>query len=97
MMQLNPLEAAMARLLDAIFQKDTQEIFTEPVDIDEVPDYLSVVTTPMDLSTIRMKLRDGSYPTLDDMENDFNLMVQNCLAYNNKGEFKGNSSTMIEK
>lgn len=86
MMQLNPLEAAMARLLDAIFQKDAQEIFTEPVDIDEVPDYMDVVTHPMDLSTIRSKLRDGKYDSLDDMENDFNLMIQNCLAYNNKGK-----------
>lgn len=84
MMQLNPLEEAMSRLLDSIFAKDVQEIFTEPVDVEEVPDYRSVVTHPMDLSTMRTKLRDGKYETLDDMENDFNLMIQNCLAYNNK-------------
>ncbi|XP_031626751.1 bromodomain-containing protein 1 [Contarinia nasturtii] len=84
MMQLNPLEEAMSRLLDNIFLKDVQEIFTEPVDIEEVPDYTLVVTHPMDLSTMRSKLRDGKYDTLDDMENDFNLMIQNCLAYNNK-------------
>lgn len=84
LMQLNPLEEAMSRLLDSIFQKDVQEIFTEPVDVEEVPDYLNVVTHPMDLSTMRSKLREGKYETLDDMENDFNLMIQNCLAYNNK-------------
>lgn len=84
MMQLNPLEEAMSRLLDQIFAKDSQEIFTEPVDIEEVPDYMNVVTHPMDLSTMRTKLRDGKYEKLDDMENDFNLMIQNCLAYNNK-------------
>lgn len=84
MMQLNPLEEAMTRLLDSIFAKDVQEIFTEPVDIEEVPDYTDVVKIPMDLSTMRSKLREGKYSTLDDMENDFNLMIQNCLAYNNK-------------
>lgn len=84
MMQLNPLEEAMSRLLDSIFTKDSQEIFNEPVDIQEVPDYMDVVTHPMDLSTMRTKLRDGKYEKLDDMENDFNLMIQNCLAYNNK-------------
>lgn len=84
MMQLNPLEEAMTRLLDSIFTKDSQEIFTEPVDVEEVPDYMDVVTHPMDLSTMRTKLREGKYATLDDMENDFNLMIQNCLAYNNK-------------
>lgn len=84
LMQLNPLEEALSRLLDSIFAKDVQEIFTEPVDIEEVPDYTLVVTHPMDLSTMRNKLRDCKYETLDDMENDFNLMIQNCLAYNNK-------------
>lgn len=74
----------MTRLLDSIFTKDAQEIFTEPVDVEEVPDYMDVVTIPMDLSTMRTKLREGKYETLDDMENDFNLMIQNCLAYNNK-------------
>lgn len=84
MMQLNPLEEAMSRLLDQVISKDVQEIFTEPVDIEEVPDYATVITHPMDLSKMRSKLREGKYTTLDDMENDFNLMVQNCLTYNNK-------------
>lgn len=84
LMQLNPLEAAMGRLLDQLFAKDANEIFTEPVDIEEVPDYMDVVTHPMDLGTMRKKLQAGKYQTLDDMENDFNLMIQNCLAYNNK-------------
>lgn len=84
MMQLNPLEEAMARLLDQIIVKDVQEIFTEPVDIEEVPDYAAVITHPMDLSKMRSKLRNGMYATLDDLENDFNLMIQNCLLYNNK-------------
>lgn len=87
MMQLNPLEAAMGRLLDSLFAKDEHEIFTEPVEIEDVPDYMDVVTHPMDLGTMRTKLRSGNYQTLDDMENDFNLMISNCLAYNNKGTF----------
>lgn len=84
MMNINPLEAAMHRVLDALYAKDTGEIFTEPVDTDEVPDYMDVVKEPMDLSTMRKKLRQGEYLSFDEMETDFNLMVQNCLAYNNK-------------
>lgn len=84
MMKLNPLEAAMHRLLDTLSAKDNQEIFSEPVDVDEVPDYMDVVKEPMDLSTMRRKLNTGEYCTLDGMETDFNLMIQNCLAYNNK-------------
>ena len=50
----------------------------------QVPDYSSVVTQPMDLSTMRMKLDSGQYADLTMMEKDFDLMIANCLAYNNK-------------
>lgn len=84
MMELNPMEATMTRLLQAIASRDTADIFGEPVDVTEVPDYMDVVTQPMDLSTMRRKLESGVYYTLDDMQADFDLMIRNCLAYNNK-------------
>lgn len=82
--ELKPLEASIRKVLDMIAAKDTNEIFTEPVDLEEVPDYLTIVTHPMDLSTMRIKLDSGKYRSLDDMEKDFDLMIANCLAYNNK-------------
>lgn len=33
---------------------------------------------------MRQKLKDGLYPDLSAMEKDFDLMISNCLAYNNK-------------
>lgn len=84
MMELNPLEATMSKLLAAIAARDTADIFGEPVDVSEVPDYTDVVTQPMDLSTMRRKHESGFYYTLDDMQADFDLMIRNCLAYNNK-------------
>lgn len=78
------MEAAMHKLLDMLRQKDSSDIFGEPVDVNEVPDYMDVVTRPMDLSTMAHKLTAGLYFTLNDMEDDFNLMISNCLAYNNK-------------
>ncbi|CAH1115065.1 unnamed protein product [Psylliodes chrysocephalus] len=82
--KLKPLEASLKNVLDLIQAKDINEIFTEPVDLEEVPDYLTVVTEPMDLSTMRKKLDSGEYPNLVAMEKDFDLMISNCLAYNNK-------------
>lgn len=81
---LKPVEASLRKVLTAIVAKDTNEIFSEPVDLDEVPDYMTVVTEPMDLRTMREKLEDGVYPDLAAMEKDFDLMIANCLAYNNK-------------
>lgn len=84
LMQLYPLKSTMVKLLDALETKDTAEIFIEPVDQTEVPDYSDVVKNPMDLSLMRTKLKTGSYITLPDLESDFELMIKNCLAYNNK-------------
>ncbi|KAF9805761.1 hypothetical protein SFRURICE_009393 [Spodoptera frugiperda] len=49
-----------------------------------VPDYSTIVKHPMDLSTMGKKLDRGAYATIDDMEADFKLMIDNCLTYNNK-------------
>ncbi|SPP73115.1 peregrin [Drosophila guanche] len=84
MLQLNPLESALTKLLDALEARDTMEIFREPVDISEVPDYTDIVKHPMDLGTMRTRLKDCQYTTLEQLESDFDLMIQNCLAYNNK-------------
>lgn len=84
MMEINPVDTAMHKLLEAIMAKDTTNIFREPVDVTEVPDYVDIVKHPMDLSTMRNKLETGMYYTLDDLEADFDLMIRNCLAYNNR-------------
>lgn len=84
MMELNPLGAALNKLLDALESKEAAEIFLEPVDVNEVPDYTDIVKHPMDLSTMRAKVKSGAYTTFDKMEADFDLMIKNCLAYNEK-------------
>ncbi|XP_016980616.2 peregrin [Drosophila rhopaloa] len=84
MLQLNPLEAALSKLLDALEVRDSMEIFREPVDTSEVPDYTDIVKQPMDLGTMRLKLKECQYTSLEQLEADFDLMIQNCLAYNNK-------------
>lgn len=84
MMTLAPLQNFMKQLLAAIQARDVGDIFGEPVDQNEVPDYSDVVKEPMDLSTMRMKLERYEYHTIDDFHRDFMLMVNNCLAYNAK-------------
>lgn len=84
MVELKPFEASLRKVLDLVSAKDTNEIFSEPVDLEEVPDYTTVVSEPMDLRTMREKLDAGLYPDLATMEKDFDLMIANCLAYNNR-------------
>jgi hypothetical protein len=46
------------------------------------PDYYLIVTNPIDLKMIAMKIQNNQYSTLDDMENDLLLMVSNAKKYN---------------
>jgi hypothetical protein len=45
---------------------------------------MTVVTHPMDFSTMKQKLSEHEYNNLEDLEADFNLMLSNCMAYNSK-------------
>jgi bromodomain and PHD finger-containing protein 1 len=82
--RLQPFVCFLRQLLDLIQSRDTGDIFSEPVDLSEVPDYTDVVTQPMDLSTMRTKLENFQYSNLDTFEKDFNLMINNCMAYNSR-------------
>ncbi|CAH2093818.1 unnamed protein product [Euphydryas editha] len=84
MHSLRPERAALHKLLRLLRLADHSDVFSEPVDPIEVPDYSTIVKHPMDLSTMGKKLDKGSYKTIDDVEADFQLMIDNCLTYNNK-------------
>ncbi|XP_038656120.1 ATPase family AAA domain-containing protein 2B isoform X1 [Scyliorhinus canicula] len=57
-------------------------IFSKPVDIEEVSDYLEVIIQPMDLSTMMMKIDNHKYETVKDFLIDINLICSNALEYN---------------
>uniref|UniRef100_A0A3B4ENX9 ATPase family AAA domain-containing protein 2 n=1 Tax=Pygocentrus nattereri TaxID=42514 RepID=A0A3B4ENX9_PYGNA len=56
--------------------------FTKPVDIEEVPDYCTVVKQPMDLSTVLTKIDVHSYVTVKEFLHDVDLIWKNALEYN---------------
>merc|ERR1719341_1696666 len=82
--QLNPFLFFLRKLLEHLEELDTQDIFADPVDPDEVPDYLDIVKIPMDFSKMKEKTELFEYVDIDDFEKDFTLMVNNCLAYNER-------------
>uniref|UniRef100_A0A8B9KR03 ATPase family AAA domain-containing protein 2 n=1 Tax=Astyanax mexicanus TaxID=7994 RepID=A0A8B9KR03_ASTMX len=58
------------------------QIFSKPVDIEEVSDYLEVIREPMDLSTIMTKIDTYKYITAKDFLKDLDLICSNALEYN---------------
>ncbi|XP_014212581.1 peregrin [Copidosoma floridanum] len=82
--ELRPLDSLLKIVIELLKLRDPNDIFGQPVNIEEVPDYLDIVTHPMDLSTIEAKIDSQEYDSISAFESDFNLMVSNCLAYNRK-------------
>ncbi|KAL5015436.1 hypothetical protein ScPMuIL_009706 [Solemya velum] len=83
-MELQPFVILLRNSLDQLEERDTGNIFTEPVSLEEVPDYLEYIDQPMDFSTMRKKVDGHCYQSLNAFERDFELMVTNCMKYNAK-------------
>ena len=57
--------------------------FEHPVSLVDVPDYLALISHPMDYSTMGKKLADGEYSTsLLSFASDMRLIFRNALTYN---------------
>ncbi|KAK7387095.1 hypothetical protein VNO78_27601 [Psophocarpus tetragonolobus] len=77
-----PDKRTLELILDKLQKKDTYGVFAEPVDPEELPDYHDVIELPMDFATVRKKLANGSYNTLEQFENDVFLICSNAMQYN---------------
>jgi hypothetical protein len=86
-------------------------VFNSPVDPIELglPDYFEVVKRPMDLGTIKKRLENGCYHSLEAFQVDVNLTFENAMLYNPEGsvvynmakemkdKFAGDYTTLIAK
>ncbi len=77
----------LQRLLDLLRDMDKNQIFHEPVNPIEVPTYYDTVKNPMDFSKMQTKLNNMEYENLNQFEADLNLIVNNCLQFNQKNSF----------
>uniref|UniRef100_A0A7N6BV08 PH-interacting protein n=1 Tax=Anabas testudineus TaxID=64144 RepID=A0A7N6BV08_ANATE len=68
-------------LLDLIFQCEDSEPFREPVDLQEYPDYLQIVESPMDFGTVLNTLTEGKYQSPIQLCKDVRLIFSNSKAY----------------
>ncbi|XP_060100765.1 bromodomain-containing protein 1 isoform X6 [Heteronotia binoei] len=83
-LQLTPFTVLLSTVLDQLQEKDSARIFAQPVNLKEVPDYLDHIKHPMDFSTMRKRLDAQEYKNLTGFEEDFNLIIDNCMKYNAK-------------
>ena len=100
--QKNYLKSELLQILQKIEDQHFSWPFREPVDTDEVEDYLNVVKDPIDLSTMEKRLRKSSandcwYKSKQMMHADLIRMVENCKLYNEKSSTYYECAVNLEK
>jgi bromodomain-containing protein 7/9 len=60
------LNTVLLNLIKLLKEKDTLEIFLEPVDVNLVPGYTEVITHPMDFGTMETKITLNEYTNIDE-------------------------------
>jgi len=73
------------------------QIFLEPVDPQQFPDYHKFIHNPMDLSTIKKKLEKNKYQTIEDFKSDISLIFSNCNIYNPPGSWAREQGQKLEE
>lgn len=58
------------------------QAYVTMLDLNAYPDYLEMVTHPMDFGRISDKLSHGAYGTAEEFRSDVKLVFSNCYAFN---------------
>lgn len=69
-------------LLECVASSSSADFFRSPVDTTTYPDYLTIISHPMDLATMHSKLQSLQYHKLSELEDDFTTMINNARKYN---------------
>lgn len=81
----NALKSELMAIVRKVEDQQFAWPFREPVDTNEVKDYLDVIKEPIDLSTIDKRIRKGEhYKSKKMLHQDLMLMVNNCKLYNDE-------------
>lgn len=72
------------KALDMLLKDKQVYFFTEPVDPVAlgVPEYLEVITQPMDLGTVKGRLAQGAYSSPHEFNRDVCLTFDNAITFN---------------
>ena len=92
-------EAKLFSILDALDKDPLSYEFREPVDVVglNLIDYYDYIKYPMDLSTIKKKLKNKEYVTIQDTLDDLQQIWTNCKIYNPEGSEFHKLAELLEK
>ncbi|EQC42180.1 hypothetical protein SDRG_01019 [Saprolegnia diclina VS20] len=91
-----PPKETLLKLIDQMTKSDSRRIFADPVP-DDVPNYHTIIASPMDLSTLRQNVHAALYSSLASFAKDVNLIWTNCMTFNEEGTIYHREAKRLEK
>ncbi|KAF9567318.1 hypothetical protein CPC08DRAFT_746866 [Agrocybe pediades] len=82
---LKKFQNVISMLHSQISQHRNGNIFHNPIKDSEAPDYHEIVKRPMDLKTIKTRVKDGVIANSLEYQRDIYLMFANAMMYNRPG------------
>jgi len=79
---VSPLNKILDYLLLMLEKKDLNNFFSNPVSDTFAPGYSNIIKEAMDFSTMREKIEESKYKSLETFRYDFELICNNCMTYN---------------
>jgi len=99
-LQLNPqrLKTKCLEVHKVLQSHQHAWVFNTPVDPIELglPDYFEVIKRPMDLGTIKKRLENGCYHSIEDYQGDVCLSFDNAMLYNPEGSVVWNMASEMK-
>ncbi|GAU93426.1 hypothetical protein RvY_05369 [Ramazzottius varieornatus] len=81
--EVMPAKNILEHVFDRIKAVDKDNYFAVPVTEKIAPKYFSIISHPMAFSTMAKKLEEPrAYSSFEEFEADVNLIINNCLKYN---------------
>ncbi|EPQ30582.1 uncharacterized protein PFL1_02106 [Pseudozyma flocculosa PF-1] len=79
---LFPYYDVLASALAKVEALDRAHFFAAPVSRTEVPDYYDIIREPMDWSTMRDRLHEKAYASVQQFRDDVGRVLANAMTYN---------------
>ncbi|XP_053555531.1 bromodomain-containing protein 7 isoform X2 [Bombina bombina] len=80
-----PLQEALNQLVRQLQRKDSSAFFSFPVTDFIAPGYSMVIKDPMDFSTMKEKIRNNEYESIEELKENFKQVCHNAMIYNKPG------------
>ncbi|KAM9191694.1 bromodomain-containing protein 7 isoform 1-T1 [Dugong dugon] len=77
-----PLQEALNQLMRQLQRKDPSAFFSFPVTDFIAPGYSMIIKHPMDFSTMKEKIKNNDYQSIEELKDNFRLMCTNAMIYN---------------